>query len=96
MSDLAFSWDDRKAVENLRKHKVSFEEAVTAFFDENARLMHDSDHSADEDRIVLLGLSAKLRVPVVCHCYRRSESEIRVISARKAVKRERRQYESFL
>ena len=96
MDEITFSWDDRKERENQRKHGVSFEEAATAFADENARLKHDSDHSKDEDRFVLMGFSAKLRLLVVVHAYRQGEKEIRIISARKAVPKERKQYGQFL
>jgi uncharacterized DUF497 family protein len=96
MSELTFSWDDRKERENQRKHGVSFEEATTAFADENARLKHDPDHSQDEDRFILLGFSAKLRLLVVVHAYRQDDKEIRIISARKAVPKERKQYGGFL
>lgn len=77
------------------KHGVSFEEAKTAFLDENARLMEDPDHSQEEDRFILLGLSARRRLLVVCHCYREDNDQIRIISARKANRPERRQYENF-
>ena len=96
MNEIAFTWDDRKARENLRKHGVSFEEATTAFADERARLKHDPDHSHNEDRFILLGFSAKLRMLVVAHAYRQAETEIRVISARKATRNERKQYGTFL
>jgi len=96
MSELTFSWDDRKERENQRKHGVSFEEATTVFADENARLKHDPDHSQDEDRFILLGFSAKLRLLVVVHAYRQDDKEIRIISARKAVPKERKQYGGFL
>lgn len=92
MSDLRCEWDARKSRANLRKHGVSFEEAETVFFDERALLLDDPDHSEDEDRFVLLGLSAALRTLVVCHCYRESEDIIRIISARRATKPERLQY----
>jgi len=92
MSDLHFEWDERKSRENKRKHKVSFEEAQTVFLDENAMRFFDPDHSADEDRFLMLGMSFTLRVLVVCHCYRVDESVIRIISARKADKRERADY----
>lgn len=68
MSALHFEWDERKSAANLKKHGVSFEEARSAFYDDQARLMDDPDHSEDEDRFILLGLSAALRVLVVCHC----------------------------
>jgi len=96
MNEIAFTWDDRKAKDNLRKHGVSFEEATTAFTDERARLKHDPEHSRDEDRFILLGFSAKLRMLVVAHAYRQAETEIRVISARKATRNERKQYGTFL
>ncbi len=92
MSDLAFVWDETKNRGNQRKHGVSFDEAQTVFYDENAREYPDPDHSVDEDRFILLGLSRRLRVLVVCHCFRESESVIRIISARKAVKSEEREY----
>jgi len=92
MSDICFEWDDRKARENKRKHRISFEEAQTAFLDENAMRYFDPDHSADEDRFLMLGMSFRLRILVVCHCYRASDSVIRIISARKADKREQADY----
>lgn len=93
MSALHFEWDQRKAAANLRKHGVSFEEAKSAFLDERAKLIDDPDHSEDEDRFVLLGLSSALRILVVCHCYRSEDGAIRIISARKANARERKSYE---
>jgi uncharacterized DUF497 family protein len=93
MADLRFSWDQRKNAANRRKHGVSFEEAMTVFSDESALLLDDPDHSDKEDRFVLLGLSASLRTLVVCHCYRERSDVIRIISARKATKAERGQYE---
>jgi uncharacterized DUF497 family protein len=84
VSALRFEWDPRKNAANHRKHGVSFEEAETAFADDHALLLDDPDHSDDEERFVLLGLSASLRALVVCHCYRRSGDAIRIISARKA------------
>lgn len=84
MSTLRFEWDDRKAVANLRKHGVSFEEARSVFADERAKLINDPDHSEDEDRFVLLGLSSALRLLLVCHCEKGAGNIIRIISARKA------------
>jgi uncharacterized protein len=92
MADLKFSWDARKDRANRRKHGVSFEEALTVFYDENAREFVDPDHSEDEDRFILLGLSCRLRVLVVCHCYRESESVIRIVSARRADRNEEQDY----
>ncbi len=92
MARLTFEWDPRKNAANRRKHGVSFEEAETAFSDEGALLLDDPDHSRAEDRFVLLGLSAALRLLVVCHTYRRDDAVIRLISARKATPAERVQY----
>ncbi|MES2483215.1 MAG: BrnT family toxin [Pseudomonadota bacterium] len=92
MSDLHFEWDPRKATANAKKHGVGFEEAKSVFSDERAKLIDDPDHSEDEDRFVLLGLSGLLRVLVVCHCYREEGNVIRIISARKATSRESRFY----
>jgi len=92
MNDIHFEWDERKNQENKRKHKVSFEEAQTVFLDENAIRYSDPDHSHDEDRFLMLGISFTLRVLVVCHCYRVDDSVIRIISARKANKREQSDY----
>ncbi len=92
MMEVKFEWDPDKAKANLKKHKVSFEEAVSLFSDENALVIPDPDHSADEERFVLLGMSWSLRVLVVCHCYRESDTTIRIFSARKATKPERLQY----
>ena len=92
MRDVEFEWDERKSRENKRKHKVSFKEAQTVFLDENAIRFFDPDHSQDEDRFLMLGMSFTLRVLVVCHCYRDDDSVIRIISARKADKREQSDY----
>ncbi len=96
MKNISFSWDDNKALKNLTKHNISFEEAKTVFGDENARLIYDPDHSEDEERFLLLGLSYKLRVLTVVHCYRENDNLIRIISARKATKKEAKQYKEFL
>ena len=93
MKPLRFEWDPAKARENSRKHGVSFEEARTVFLDEDALLKPDEDHSDDEDRFILLGLSSTLRVILVCHCYRQGDEVIRIISARKASLSLRRQYD---
>ena len=96
MNDIRFTWDVQKDRENQNKHGVSFEEAKSAFYDENARLIHDLDHSDSEERFILLGLSYKLRIILVIHCYYEDESIIRIISARKASKNEQKQYGEFL
>jgi uncharacterized DUF497 family protein len=92
MKPLRFSWDDKKDKTNNRKHKVSFEEAQTTFFDENAIEFFDPDHSQNEDRFLMLGLSYLLRVLVVSYCLREESSEIRIISARKATEKEQKIY----
>ena len=92
MSTLRFEWNSRKAAENEKKHGIAFEEARTVFFDERARLIDDPDHSEDEERFVLLGLSSKLRLLVVCHCYLDARGVIRIISARKATSQEAKDY----
>jgi uncharacterized protein len=92
VSELRFSWDPSKARQNLRKHRASFEEAETAFLDEQALLLDDPDHSDVEDRFILLGMTAAIRVLSVCHCVRESGSLIRLISARRATRAEEKQY----
>ena|SRR3989338_117214 len=92
MSDFRFVWDRSKAVLNRRKHGVSFEEAQTVFYDENAIEFFDPDHSDREDRFVMLGMSFRLRVLVVCYCLREAQSVIRIISARRATRREAESY----
>ncbi len=93
MAGLRFEWGERKNVQNQRKHGVSFEEAGTVFLDEHALLIADPGHSEDEERLVLLGLSSQLRTLVVCHCYRTGDQIIRIISARRANRRECQRYE---
>lgn len=92
MKKITFSWDDRKAQQNLKKHRVSFEEASTVFFDENAIEFFDPDHSTEENRFLMLGISCRLRMLVVSYCFRRGGGEIRIISARKATSKERKVY----
>jgi uncharacterized DUF497 family protein len=92
MTELRFTWDKNKARQNKRAHGVTFEEASTVFSDEYALLIDDPGHSEDEARFVLLGLSSMLRTLVVCHCYRKDGDVIRIISARKASRKERDLY----
>ena len=92
MSNIKFTWHPAKNTANKRKHGVSFEEAQTVFLDENGQFMDDPDHSIEEDRFLLLGLSTSLSMLVVCHCYRESDEIIRIISARKATHSETRDY----
>jgi uncharacterized DUF497 family protein len=90
--DIRFEWDPAKDRRNQRKHGISFTEAQSAFFDENGILIHDPDHSDKEDRYLLLGMSAKLRLLVVSHTYREDDQIIRLISAWKATLHEHEQY----
>lgn len=89
---IRFEWDENKNQTNQRKHHISFEEAQTVFYDENALLIDDPEHSEEEERFIILGFSKKANLLVVCHCYRESETVIRIISARKATKTESRYY----
>jgi len=92
MEKLVFEWDGKKARENQSKHGISFEEAQSVFFDDLAIQFWDDSHSGQEDRFLMLGLSYKLRLLLVVHCFRESDSNIRIISARKATKNEIRYY----
>ena len=92
MSNIGFAWDDNKALLNKKKHGVSFEEARSVFYDEYALEFYDPDHSRYEDRFIMLGVSESSRVLVVCHCVREEGAVIRIISARKAVKKEAEHY----
>ena len=93
MRDIVFEWDEAKNKANIKKHGVSFEEAESVFFDEYALLIADPDHSETEDRFVLLGLSAKPRLLLVCHCFEVDDGLIRVISCRKANRKEKPLYQ---
>ncbi len=92
MKELGFTWDDRKEEINVKKHGVSFAEARTVFYDEHAIQFYDPDHSEEEDRFIMLGMSLKPRLLVVCHCFRESETVVRIISARKAGRGEEHEY----
>lgn len=92
MDELNFEWDENKNKINKKKHGISFEEAETVFYDENALLIDDPEHSQEEERFIILGLSYTANLLIVCHCYRASETVIRIISARKATKQEEKQY----
>lgn len=95
MDILNFEWDENKNLINKKKHNISFEEARTVFYDEDALLIDDPDHSETEERFIILGNSYAANLLVVCHCYRESETVIRIISARKATKNESKQYYDF-
>lgn len=88
MEWLNFEWDENKARINRQKHGISFEEAQTVFYDDAALVIDDPEHSEEEERFIILGLSNRANLLVVCHCYRASETVIRIISARKATKTE--------
>jgi uncharacterized protein len=94
MANLEFEWDPQKEASNVKKHGVSFDEAKTVFTDQFARLIADPDHSDDEDRFILMGTSIHSRLLIVCHCIRTNDS-IRIISARKADRGERKIYERY-
>lgn len=89
---LKFEWDENKNATNIQKHHVSFKEAVSIFYDENALIISDPEHSDFEERFILIGFSYLANVLTVCHCYRENDEVIRIISARKATKKEIEQY----
>lgn len=91
---IKFEWDSVKAATNAKKHGVSFEEAQSVFYDEFAVQFFDQDHSGDEELFLLLGMSTGARLLLVCHCERYAGDTIRIISARKATKRESNFYGS--
>lgn len=93
MENIRFEWNQNKNAMNIKKHKISFEEAETVFYDEEARIIDDPEHSEEEERFIILGFSKKANLLVVCHCYRASETIIRIISARRATKTETKQYQ---
>lgn len=89
---IKFEWDENKNRTNQKKHGISFTEAQTVFYDNEALVIDDTEHSEEEERFIILGLSSKANLLVVCHCYRASETVIRIISARKATKTESKYY----
>lgn len=95
MDTMRFEWDKNKNEVNRKKHKISFEEAKTVFYDEEALVIDDPEHSQEEERFIILGLSQKANLLVVCHCFRASDAVIRIISARKATKSETKQYHEW-
>ena len=92
MNRLTFSWDPKKAQDNAKRHRVSFQEAVSVFLDENATEFFDEDHSGNEDRFLMLGVSFRLRLLVVSYAVHDKARQIRLISARKATKNESKAY----
>jgi hypothetical protein len=95
MNKINFEWDENKNQINQRKHNISFEEAKTVFYDEMALVIDDPEHSEEEERFIILGLSNKANLLVVCHCTRESDTVIRIISARKATTKETKQYYEY-
>lgn len=95
MDTITFEWDENKNAINKRKHGVSFEEAKSFFYDTEALVIADPEHSEVEDRFIILGLSNKVNLLVVCHCYRASDTVIRIISARRATKTEQNYYRGY-
>lgn len=93
MENIRFEWNQNKNAMNKKKHNISFDEAETVFYDEEARIIDDPEHSEEEERFIILGFSKKANLLVVCHCYRASETVIRIISARRATKTETKQYQ---
>ncbi len=92
MENLSFEWDNNKAKSNEVKHGITFEEAKTVFYDTDARVIPDPDHSITENRFIILGISHSVRILIVVHCYSQNDSVIRIISARKAGKNEQKTY----
>ena len=95
METIQFEWDENKNSINKEKHHIAFEEAATVFYDEEALVIDDPEHSEEEERFIILGFSKKANLLVVCHCYRESDTVIRIISARKATVNESRQYHTY-
>jgi len=93
MNNILFQWDQSKNLVNIKKHKISFEEAKTVFFDENAKLIPDPERSVDEERFIIMGISDNLRLLIVVHIYKGNDEVIRIISARKATKSESKYYQ---
>ena len=92
MEEVKFEWDQKKNEANIRKHKISFEEAKTVLGDEKAAIAHDPDHSEDEDRYIIIGFSANSRLLLICFCEKDGGDTIRIISARKLTRRETKQF----
>ena len=93
---MKFEWDEKKNKLNIKNHGVAFEEAQTVFFDPLTKVAEDPDHSAHEDRFIAVGHSLFHRILLVVHCFREEGSAIRIVSARKLTRSERKQYEEEL
>lgn len=96
MSMIKFEWDENKNQINIHKHGISFEEAQTVFYDDNAIMFDDPDHSMEEERFLIVGITSHENLCIVSHCYRGKDDIIRIISARRATKNEARTYHSYL
>lgn len=92
---MKFTWDPEKAKSNLKKHKISFDEAISVFHDPMAKIAEDPDHSVEEDRFLLIGHSSKANLLIVVHIYKEDDEKIRIVSARKATKREKKDFEEI-
>ena len=92
MKSITFTWNNKKVEENQKKHGVTFTEAQLVFFDEDAIQFWDEKHFLKEEKFLMLGLSNEFRILLVVHCYREDDSTIRIISARKATKKEKKEY----
>lgn len=89
---MLFDWDENKNKTNQSKHGIDFNEASSVFYDETAIFFDDPEHSETEERFLLLGMSMQANILIVCHCYRENDNVIRIISARKATKKEGERY----
>ena len=96
MDTIQFEWDNNKNATNIKKHKISFEEASTVFYDDRAILFDDPEHSCEEERFLIIGTTMSSKICIVSHCYRDDDEIIRIISARKATKSEQNVYEENL
>ena len=92
---IRFEWDPPKATANLKKHRISFEDAQSVFYDEFAVQFFDNLHSSEEERFLMLGMSSAAILLIVCHCEREGGAVIRIISARKATRRESAFYQGM-
>jgi len=95
MENIIFEWDENKNRINKAKHGIDFDEAKTVFYDGNAVLFDDPEHSMEEDRFLILGVSKYENLCIVSHCYRGGDNAIRIISARKATKNETKTYNRY-
>lgn len=95
MENIKFEWDENKNKINMAKHGIALEEAATVFYDDDAIMFDDPEHSMEEDRFLILGITRHMNLCIVSHCYRDGDSIIRIISARKATKNEAKTYNRY-